>query len=90
MINSFKWIARAEGISLLILFFIAMPLKYIWENPTWVEVVGMIHGVLFIAYVAFAIWAYLSLKWSLKTLTLVIIASIIPFGTFYIEKNYIN
>jgi integral membrane protein len=90
MLSSFNWVARGEGISLLILLFIAMPLKYIWDDPSWVRMVGMIHGVLFVAYVAWAIWVYLELKWSLKTLALVIIASIIPFGTFYVEKRYLS
>ena len=90
MIKSFKWVARGEGISLLVLLFVAMPLKYIWNNPAWVEVVGMIHGILFIAYVAWAIWVYMALKWSIKTLLITILASIIPFGTFYIEKTYLN
>ncbi len=90
MIKSFKWVARSEGISLLILLFIAMPLKYIWNNPTWVEFVGMIHGILFIAYVAWAIWVYMVLKWSIKTLFITVLASIIPFGTFYIEQKYLK
>jgi integral membrane protein len=89
MIKTFKLVARAEGISLLLLLFIAMPLKYIWEYPDAVEVVGMIHGVLFVAYVAWAIWVYLVLKWSIKILAIVILASIIPFGTFYVENNYL-
>jgi len=90
MLTSFKWVARGEGISLLILLFIAMPLKYIWDNPSWVRVVGMVHGVLFVAYVAWAIWIYLELKWSLQRLALVILASIVPFGTFYVENKYLN
>ncbi|RRO13547.1 DUF3817 domain-containing protein [Flavobacteriaceae bacterium 14752] len=90
MIKSFKWVARGEGISLLVLLLVAMPLKYIWNNPTWVEVVGMIHGILFIAYVAWAIWVYMALKWSIKTLFITVLASIIPFGTFYIERKYLK
>jgi len=90
MLTSFKWVARGEGISLLILLFIAMPLKYIWDNPSWVKVVGMIHGVLFVAYVAWAIWVYMELKWSLQRLAMVILASIVPFGTFYVENKYLN
>lgn len=90
MLKSFKIVARAEGISLLLLLFIAMPLKYIWEYPEAVEVVGMVHGVLFIAYVAWAIWVYLALKWSVNILAIVILASIIPFGTFYIENKYLR
>ena len=89
MLKTFKFIARAEGVSLLLLLFIAMPLKYIWEYPKAVEVVGMIHGVLFIAYIAWTIWVYLALKWSVKILAIVILASIIPFGTFYIENKYL-
>lgn len=90
MLKSFKFVARAEGISLLLLLFIAMPLKYIWDYPKAVEIVGMIHGVLFIAYVAWAIWVYMTLSWKVKTLAIVILASIIPFGTFYIEKKYLS
>ncbi len=89
MIQSFKWIARAEGISFLVLLFIAMPLKYIWEDPSWVRVVGMAHGVLFVAYIAWAIFVKEIKKWNIKTLTIVILGSILPFGTFYIEKRYL-
>lgn len=90
MLQSFKWIARAEGISFLILLFIAMPLKYIWDNPNWVRVVGMAHGVLFVAYIAWAIFVKEIKNWDWKTLAIVILGSILPFGTFYIEKKYLD
>ncbi|GGD94082.1 hypothetical protein GCM10011312_17280 [Planktosalinus lacus] len=67
-----------------------MPLKYIWEMPQMVQVVGMAHGILFLGYIALAFMVYNELKWSLKTLAIVMIASIIPFGTFYIEKKYLT
>jgi integral membrane protein len=89
MLQSFKWIARAEGISFLVLLFIAMPLKYIWDDPSWVRVVGMAHGVLFVAYIAWAIFVKEIKQWEIKTLTIVILGSILPFGTFYIEKKYL-
>lgn len=90
MLQSFKWIARAEGISFLVLLFIAMPLKYIWDNPSWVRVVGMAHGVLFVAYIAWAIFVKEIKNWDWKTLAIVILGSILPFGTFYIEKKYLD
>lgn len=90
MIKSFKFVAFWEGISLLLLFFIAMPLKYIWDMPQMVSVVGMAHGVLFLVYVVMAFMVYNELKWSLKRLAVVLLASIIPFGTFYIEKKYLS
>jgi len=89
MVSSFKWIARAEGISFLVLLFIAMPLKYIWDDPSWVRVVGMAHGVLFVAYIAWAIFVKEIKQWNFKTLSIVVLGSILPFGTFYIEKKYL-
>ena len=89
MVASFKWLARAEGISFLILLFIAMPLKYIWDDPSWVKVVGMAHGMLFVAYIAWATFVKEIKKWNFKTFAIVVLGSILPFGTFYIEKKYL-
>ncbi len=90
MVKLFRNISFLEGVSLLLLLFIAMPLKYIWENPIYVKVVGMTHGLLFIAYVLFAFIINLKLKWNFKTLLIVLFASVIPFGTFYIDKKYLT
>jgi integral membrane protein len=90
MIKTGKIIALLEGVSLLLLLFLAMPLKYIWDLPQMVEVVGMAHGVLFIMYVVIAFVIFNQLKWSLKTLAIVMFASVVPFGTFYIDKKYLT
>ena len=90
MIRLFRSISLLEGVSLLILLFVAMPLKYIWGNPEYVRVVGMAHGLLFIAYIIFAIMTKFKLNWKIKTLLIVFIASIIPFGTFYVDKKYLS
>lgn len=90
MIKSFKTIATLEGLSLLALLFFAMPMKYIYSNPVYVKNIGMAHGVLFIAYIFLAILVKNHLKWNSKTFLIVCVASIIPFGTFYIEKKYLN
>lgn len=90
MIKSFKAIAKFEGISLLALLFFAMPMKYIWDNDIYVKNIGMLHGVLFILYIFFALLLFFKLKWNFKTLLIICLASIIPFGTFYIEKKYLN
>lgn len=90
MLKIMKFIAFLEGISLLLLLFIAMPLKYGWNLPQMVEVVGMLHGILFLLYIVMAIVIYNELKWSLRTLSFVMLASVIPFGTFYIDKKYLT
>ncbi|MGB0973358.1 MAG: DUF3817 domain-containing protein [Flavobacteriaceae bacterium] len=90
MIKIFRGISLLEGLSLLILLFIAMPIKYVLGNPEYVKHVGMAHGLLFVAYVLFAIMAKFELEWKTKTLLIVFIASVIPFGTFYVDKKYLS
>ena len=89
-INAIKWLRHtgiAEGISSLLLFFVAMPLKYLMDKPEAVRVVGSIHGILFILYVLALARAALVLrrpwKWSAK----IFVAAIIPFGPFVIEPG---
>ena len=88
MIRIFKIIALLEGISLLLLLFFAMPMKYIYEQPIFVKTIGMAHGVLFIAYILLAIMLKIEEKWDLKKFAVVCLASVLPFGTFYIENKY--
>ena len=88
MIKIFKIIAFLEGISLLLLLFFAMPMKYIYEQPIFVKTIGMAHGLLFIGYILLAIMLKIEEKWELKKFASICMASVIPFGTFYIERKY--
>lgn len=90
MIKYFKIIALLEGISLLLLFFFAMPMKYIFDQPIFVKTIGMAHGILFISYIIMAIMLKIEENWNLKKLGIICLASIVPFGTFYIEKKYMR
>lgn len=82
-----RGVGMIEGISFLVLLFVAMPLKYLAARPEAVLVVGWIHGVLFVAYaaVAFAAWG----KGHLPTrlLGLAAVASVLPFGPFLIDRR---
>lgn len=89
-VKAFKIISTLEAISFLVLLGIAMPMKYIWDMPQMVQVVGMAHGVLFVLYVAGAVYMQQLLKWNFKTLAIVVLCSILPFGPFYVEKKYLN
>ena len=88
-VKAFKWISILEGISFLVLLLIAMPLKYIWEAPEMVQIVGMAHGILFVVYILGALLLYKSLGWTLKTLMIVCVSSVLPLGPFYVEKKYL-
>ena len=66
-----------------------MPLKYYYDMPKAVSIVGMAHGVLFILYLMGAFYVYEKLEWSLKTFGIVVFCSIIPFGPFYVDRKYL-
>jgi len=60
------------------------------EDPTYVKLLGMPHGLLFIAYIIVAVMLKDTYNWDQKTFFIILIASIIPFGTFYIDKKYLQ
>jgi len=76
-----------EGISYLMLLGICMPLKYGFDIPEPTSVVGMAHGLLFIAYCAWVIIVSSSYKWSNVETLWALLASILPFGTFIADKK---
>lgn len=90
MLKAFKTISILEGISFLAILFITMPLKYIWDNGKPNQFIGMAHGVLFILYIIMAVFIKSQRGWSLKTLLIVWLCSVIPFGTFWMDKKYLN
>ncbi|TGV04008.1 DUF3817 domain-containing protein [Flavivirga rizhaonensis] len=89
-INIFRLVAFLEGISYILLLFIATPIKYLLDDPQYVKLLGMPHGLLFVAYIAFAFMLKKDFNWDTKQFTTVLIASIIPFGTFYIDRKYLK
>ncbi len=89
MLKTFKIVSLLEGVSYILLLFVGVPLKYIGDNDVLVKLLGMPHGILFVAYVILALAIRSLLDWDLKTTFIVLIASILPFGTFYINKKYL-
>lgn len=91
-IKSFKIVAILEGISYLVLFANMLFVKpfYLEIYNTLLYPIGMTHGLLFIAYVILALLVGAKLKWSFKTLGIVLLAALLPFATFYVEKRYLN
>ncbi|MFC4740145.1 DUF3817 domain-containing protein [Flavobacterium ponti] len=92
MIKTFKIVAVLEGFSYLFLFanmFITKNINLeLYKSILYP--LGMVHGLLFIGYIALAILLKFKLNWSFSTFLIICIASLIPFGTFYIEKKYLR
>ncbi len=86
----FRITAFLEGVSYILLLGLATPIKYFLDDPKYVKLLGMPHGLLFIAYIAFAVLFKKEFVWNTKDFGYVLLASIIPFGTFYIDKKYLK
>ena len=124
MNKTFRIVAFLEGVSYILLLFIAVPIKYWGGDDQWVKLLGMPHGVLFILYILLAlilkypkscnilvyninplvlfiplfaaVFVNLKIKinkapkWNFKDLSVILFASILPFGTFYIDRQYMK
>ena len=86
----FKFIAILEGVSYVLLLLIATPIKYLFDNEQYVKALGMPHGILFVLYIVVAFFIQKKIRWDNKDLVIVILASMIPFGFFYIDSKYLT
>lgn len=86
----FRIVAFLEGMSLILLMTIGLYFKYQLNDERYVKLLGMPHGVLFIIYIITAYLLRKSEGWNTKDLAIVLFASIMPFGTFYIERKYLK
>ena len=90
MLKTFRVSAILEGISYLLLFSFSMPLKY-WANITEPNVyIGYLHGFLFIAYMFFGLIFSIERQIAPKKIIMLVLASLLPFGTFYMEEKYLK
>ena len=87
-LNVLRLLALLEGVSLLILLGVAMPLKYYYDKPEAVKIVGMAHGILFVLYTINLLIIHLKLRWSYGKTAGAFVAALIPFGTFYADKKW--
>lgn len=90
-VGRLRLVGYLEGISLLTLILIAIPLKYYFDDPRLVQRIGPIHGALFLLYIIFTVSVGVEEKWKFqKTTWKVLLACIVPFGTFYIDRHILK
>lgn len=89
-IKTFRFIAIAEGISYLLLLFVAMPLKYVLGIPEAVTYTGWAHGILFMAYFPSLLLAARPLGWGFQMVVMGVIASLLPGGTFVLDRQIVK
>lgn len=83
----FRLVALLEGLSFVVLVFIAMPLKYLADLPLAVRVVGMAHGILFVLFLLALGHAAMDRGWAAPRVLYAFIASLVPFGTFVFDRS---
>lgn len=86
----FRIVNLCEGISWLLLLFIAMPLKYLAHWPLGVQVMGRIHGALFVLFAITLTLAAVEQRWKPGRVAIVFLASLFPFGAFYVERRQLT
>ena len=86
-IGRLRFIGIAEGLSLLILLCIAMPLKYMADQPEAVKYTGWAHGILFVAYVVAVLIMFYERNWPFRKVVLAFLAAFLPFGTFVFDAQ---
>ncbi|WP_452220826.1 DUF3817 domain-containing protein [Lacinutrix salivirga] len=85
----FRIVAFLEGVSYILLMGASI-YKRTNGDDSFVKLLGMPHGLLFVAYVALAIFLQSTYKWNGKTLAIILAGSLIPFGTFYVDYKYLK
>ena len=90
MRNIFRLVSFLEGVSYILLLFIAVPIKYWGGDEQWVKLLGMPHGILFVTYIIFAFLIKENENWGVKDLGIVLLASILPIGAFYVDWKYLK
>lgn len=82
----FLLIGKIEGYSYLVLLGLAMPLKYIFNQPEYVRMFGTVHGVLFVLFMVLLGLMFFKAKMSFKNAVIAFLLSLIPFGTFFLKR----
>lgn len=87
LLKRFRQVAVLEGISYLLLLFIAMPLKYMADMPEAVKYIGWAHGVLFVLYALLLVQCWQNYRWSFSKAAFIFVASLLPFAPFVVDRK---
>ena len=87
---TFRIVAFLEGVSYILLMTIGLYFKYQLNNDTYVKLLGMPHGILFLLYIVLAFLLRKKENWNFIEFAIILFASLIPFGTFYIDRKYLT
>ncbi len=82
--KAMRYVALAEATSFLALL-VASFLKHQDKGELGVQILGPIHGVLFIAYVVLALRLRPEQGWSPKVTFWILVGAVVPFGGYAVD-----
>ena len=86
---TFRIVALLEGVSYILLMTIGLYFKYQLNDDTYVKLLGMPHGILFVLYIVLAFLIRKKENWNFIEFAIILFASLVPLGTFYIDRKYL-
>lgn len=89
-VTALRVVTFLEGISFLVLLFVAMPLKYLFDLPLTVRVAGGLHGLLFLGLGLSLYQAHVDHGWRLSRLVLLFLISLVPGSFFWMDKRIVE
>ena len=90
-VRQLRLIGLLEGVSLLVLLGVAVPMKHLYGNPALVRTLGPIHGLLFLLFILKTLSVGVEQRWKFGEITWkVLLACVVPFGTFYIDSRILS
>ena len=86
---AFRIVAFLEGVSYILLMTFGLYFKYQLNDDTYVKLLGMPHGILFVLYIVLAFLLRNKENWNFTEFAIILFASLVPLGTFYIDRKYL-
>ncbi|MCU0778421.1 MAG: DUF3817 domain-containing protein [Akkermansiaceae bacterium] len=86
LMSLLRAVSLTEGVSYLVLLLVAMPLKYLWDQPLAVKFVGWAHGLLFMALGVLLLLAMIRAALPFRLAVVVGIAALLPAGPFFADR----
>lgn len=89
-IRHFKKVCVGEGITCILLYLIAMPMKYQFGIAWQMIPIGILHGIMFTWYLYLLYFVRKPLRWDDEDLVFSILSAFFPFATFWVEKDLVD
>ena len=86
-LRAYRVMAWVTGVGLVILVFVAMPLKYFFGQPMLVSLVGMLHGFFYMAYIVCTLVLAERCRWRPLDALVILLCGTIPLASFFAERR---